>query len=217
MYKYLPKIKCLVCKKLFKRDNPKVVYCSRTCYGKNRKRLSLDKTIWSKVNKTETCWLWTGPLNAKGYGCAYYNGKCMSAHRAVYFILVGIISDGLEFDHKCRVRNCVNPEHLEPVTHTVNLKRSPFRGGKKFICKRGHVFTTKNTRMQNGTKVCLICSRESQRRSYQKNREKTLARQRERYKSLHPNSQSRDLSHLKVSRSYTPRLQWRVSDLPDHK
>lgn len=78
--------------------------------------------LWSKVNKTDTCWLWTAATE-KGYGLYRHDGRLSKAHRVVYELLVGPVPTGLDLDHLCRVRNCVNPAHLEPVTRAVNLRR----------------------------------------------------------------------------------------------
>lgn len=69
------------------------------------------------------CWIWIGSRNAGGYGTVKYRGKVWLAHRASYTILAGPIPPGLELDHKCRVRACVNPDHLEPVTGQENIQR----------------------------------------------------------------------------------------------
>lgn len=76
--------------------------------------------FWSKVNKTDTCWLWTAYVNVDGYGQFAIKGKVVGAHRVAYKQLVGDIPDGLVLDHECHVRNCVNPEHLRPANHLRN-------------------------------------------------------------------------------------------------
>lgn len=72
------------------------------------------------------CWVYTGPLDRDGYAHAVkgYDAPKRLAHRAVYEHVCGPIPGGLELDHLCRVRNCVNPEHLEAVTHRINVQRS---------------------------------------------------------------------------------------------
>jgi hypothetical protein len=70
------------------------------------------------------CWIWLGTINSKGYGMI---GKGLvgspSAHRRMYEERIGLVPDGKELDHLCRVRACVNPAHLEPVTHRENVRR----------------------------------------------------------------------------------------------
>lgn len=78
------------------------------------------KRFWSKVDKTDTCWLWTGSGNPGGYGLFLSNGKNQSAHRYSYKLHKGEIPAGLYLDHLCRVPACVNPDHLEPVTNREN-------------------------------------------------------------------------------------------------
>jgi len=78
--------------------------------------------FWSKVEKTVSCWLWTASTR-RGYGQFVINNKPTPAHRFAYEQLVGDIPRGLQLDHLCRVRNCVNPEHLEPVTSRENILR----------------------------------------------------------------------------------------------
>ena len=80
--------------------------------------------LFDRITVTETCWLWTGPKYHNGYGQAR-GGR---VHRLMYEALVGPIPDGLELDHLCRIRECVNPEHLEPVTRAENARRARTRG-----------------------------------------------------------------------------------------
>lgn len=75
------------------------------------------------VDPITGCWLWQLSLNNKGYGRINVNGVVEYAHRVFYKRHNGEIPEGLELDHKCSNRACVNPDHLEPVTHTVNLRR----------------------------------------------------------------------------------------------
>lgn len=95
------------------------------------------------------CWLWTGSVNNCGYGNFRYDGTPMGAHRASYLIFVGPIPTGMSIDHLCRVRRCVNPAHLEPVTQRLNVLRgiAPTAvHGAKTHCIHGHEFTAENTR-----------------------------------------------------------------------
>lgn len=79
--------------------------------------------FWEKVRKTPSCWIWLGPLMTAGYG-VFYDGGPIAAHRWSYKHFVGPIPDGLEIDHLCERHECVNPSHLEPVTHLVNCQRA---------------------------------------------------------------------------------------------
>lgn len=89
----------------------------------------LDDRIWKHVEKTDGCWLWTGGTTTAGYGVySVVKGEMTTAHRIVYELLVGPIPEGMQLDHLCRVRRCVRPEHLEPVTPLVNTRRAlPYR------------------------------------------------------------------------------------------
>ncbi len=69
------------------------------------------------------CWLWIRALNTHGYGKVKLGKRIAGAHLIFYENLVGQVPEGMELDHKCRVRCCVNPAHLEPVTHAENARR----------------------------------------------------------------------------------------------
>lgn len=81
--------------------------------------------FWDRVDKDGPggCWIWTGSVEGKGYGHPTIAGKKHPAHRLAYELLVGPVPEGLHLDHLCRVRRCVNPEHLEPVTSRENSLR----------------------------------------------------------------------------------------------
>lgn len=79
-----------------------------------------DSRFWSKVAKGADCWRWTGAPNAQGYGAISYGGKRRTAHRVSYEMNVGPIPDGMQIDHACRERLCVNPDHLRIVTDGEN-------------------------------------------------------------------------------------------------
>ena len=116
----------------------------------------------SKVNKTESCWLWTGYIDKKGYGI-FKLDKPKRAHRVSYELFVGPIPDGLVIDHLCRVRNCVNPEHLEPVTTKINSIRGINHNTLKTHCPAGHEYNEINTRITpNGKRKCRVCHKMSE-------------------------------------------------------
>lgn len=121
--------------------------------------------LWSKVDRrsTDECWLWTASTaGAAGYGRLWRNGKAVRAHRLVYELLVGPIPAGLELDHLCRNRPCVNPAHLEPVSGAENLRRGEGFGGtnaRKTHCPRGHEYTRLIERT-GPRRRCRTCSNE---------------------------------------------------------
>lgn len=107
------------------------------------------------------CWLWTGSITPKGYGLIRAGGRVQSVHRFAYEALVGPIPDGLQLDHLCRVRNCVNPDHLEPVTGRINQQRGLInQNAPKETCDKGHPFdytyTGPNGRPRRRCKTCTL-------------------------------------------------------------
>lgn len=113
------------------------------------------------------CWLWLGYLSpAKrgggGYGAFWLNGKFKKAHMVSYELFRGQIPDGLELDHLCRVRSCVNPDHLEAVTRSENIKRGA--GGSVTHCPSGHPYDIENTKIYQGRRYCRACNRADTRR-----------------------------------------------------
>lgn len=105
------------------------------------------------------CWLWIGCLIRTGYGHFRKDSKTLIlAHRFSYETHVGPIPEGLDLDHLCRVRSCVNPEHLEPVTRKENVHRSPIWCGNVMQCPQGHPYDVGNTYYEcGGKRRCRTC------------------------------------------------------------
>lgn len=124
--------------------------------------------LWKKirVNPETGCWDWLGgSVTVWGYGQFHILGHPYQAHNVVYTLYVGPVPGGLELDHTCRNRRCVNPGHLEPVTQLVNILRgsSPAAlNAVKTHCKRGHVLSGENLRVKRGRRgvlrVCRTCA-----------------------------------------------------------
>ncbi len=123
------------------------------------------------------CWLWLGSMAGSGYGQIGLGSRKQGVavtHRVLYELMVGPIPQGLDLDHLCRVRLCVNPQHLEPVTRKENLRRgighlpgtqaSAALARSKIHCKNGHERNDTNTRiLYNGKRQCIPCNRAWQR------------------------------------------------------
>jgi len=84
-------------------------------------RISHEERFWAKVNKTDTCWLWTAHCNADGYGEFSINGARILAHRASYLLEHGILPEGLQVLHSCDKPPCVRPTHLFLGTQQDNI------------------------------------------------------------------------------------------------
>lgn len=136
--------------------------------------LDLPDRFWSNVEfePNSGCWLWSGYVNHDGYGRVQINGKQTMVHRATF----GVVPDGTELDHKCRVRSCCNPDHLDPVPHSENVRRGELsdsnrrRGQARTHCSHGHLYDEHNTGINaDGSRRCKTChadrSRESRRRT----------------------------------------------------
>jgi hypothetical protein len=158
----------------------------------------LPERFRTKFRVTDTgCWEWVGRKNGDGYGQFDVGSrtdgtrKSVAAHRWVWEILRGEVPAGTELDHLCRVRGCVNPSHLEAVTHAENVRRG--EGGSnmsnKTHCAQGHPFDDANTRIarSNGKPAqrrCRVCEARWDREYKERNRillaEKRRARKRQR-------------------------------------
>jgi hypothetical protein len=125
--------------------------------------------IMRRTDRTGDCWLWTGRLNRDGYAEMKISGKLRMAHRVAYEEIVGAIPEGKPLDHLCRVRHCVNPAHLEPVTARENTHRSPLRNDFKTHCPQGHPYSDDNTYTWRGHRRCRTCNNEATRRYKRRN------------------------------------------------
>ncbi len=118
------------------------------------------------------CWLWTMSTKGPGYAqVGYRHRTSVAAHILAYEFKFGATPQGLELDHLCRVICCINPDHLEPVTHLENMLRGSLPGvareqikvlqaqrRQQTHCKRGHEFTPENTHIgKQGSRFCLMC------------------------------------------------------------
>lgn len=126
------------------------------------------------------CWVWTGCVTSSGYGRTWDGTRATWAHRALYEVCVGEIPVGHELDHLCHSaqecvggpacphRRCVNPTHLEPVAHLVNVRRgggsaaTARRHAAQQHCKRGHPLSGDNLRINSdGARGCRKCRKAS--------------------------------------------------------
>jgi len=135
---------------------------------------TLDDLIRRSARDPETgCLRWTGAHTPKGYGQIVYAGKARAVHRVAYEAFVGPIPRGHDIDHVhfrgCRHRDCIEPSHLEAVTHAENVRRTVARQTR---CRSGHEFTPDNTwvRRRDGymCRVCKTCHREDKQRRTQR-------------------------------------------------
>lgn len=139
---------------------------------------------------TDECWLWAQNVNPNdGYGRVRleFNGKrYYLAHRLMYEMCIGEIPPTYELDHLCRNHLCINPDHLEPVTHSENVKRgltpviNRFNAVTRTHCRRGHPWVPENllisSKATGGKKYCKVCKNERLRERLKGHKEVSLSR-----------------------------------------
>ena len=126
-----------------------------------------------KQRGPDECWIRDGYHTSLGYAMFHdATGAPTGAYRCAYEALVGPIPDGMTIDHLCRNRACVNPAHLEPVTHAENLRRAA-EATRTDHCPAGHLFDSANTYTdRNGYRKCRACRREKAKAAYHEGRAK---------------------------------------------
>lgn len=121
------------------------------------------------VNADTGCWQWTASTSNKRdkwvYGLISVRGALQMAHRVMYELARGPVPDGLELDHVCRNTRCINPDHLEAVTHKENIARSANFQASKTECVNGHALSGENLYVKpNGCRECRTCRKDQWRR-----------------------------------------------------
>lgn len=126
-----------------------------------RQRMGLFSRV--HVNTTTGCWEWIGPLTGVGYSQISLGRSFFLAHRVMYTEFRGPIPGVLTIDHLCRNKRCINPWHMEAVTHAENNFRGNSNSARKrrqTHCNQGHEFTPENTYIhKNGNRACRECNR----------------------------------------------------------
>lgn len=139
-----------------------------------RPLMPLRHRLWRNIIEAPSgCWIWMGRLDKDGYGRTHVgsitagNLRTRAAHRVVYEEYVGSIPEGLQIDHLCRIRRCVNPRHLQPVTSRINTLRGNSVGAtarQTGHCKRLHPLSGDNLMLTDrGHRHCKTCQRMKQR------------------------------------------------------
>lgn len=132
----------------------------------------LDRFMEKLSVDSSGCWLWIAHIDSDRYGILKVDGKNRKAHRWSYEHYIGPIPADLDLDHLCRVRHCVNPLHLEPVTTGENQRRG-LNGALKTLCVNGHAYTPDNVMVTSaGRRRCIICEKEAQQRHRAKQRKR---------------------------------------------
>lgn len=145
--------------------------------------LAQERFLTLVITAPSDCWLWQGRLDVNGYGRFRADKRDWMAHRFSYEVNRGAVPTDRVLDHLCRVRNCVNPDHLEIVTQKENLRRggTGWAGGEPGAqathCIHGHAYTPENTYVfpnRQNARSCRICSNRRQ-REYEERKRKRAA------------------------------------------
>jgi hypothetical protein len=132
-------------------------------FGEIHPRSSFEDRFWSKTERRiGECWLWTGNIGNRGYGFFHLGHEKWQAHRMAYGLTYGSLPDG-PLDHLCRNPKCINPTHLEAVTHGENMHRGiaiamvKAKAATRTHCRKGHPLTPDNVGMGPRGRFCRTC------------------------------------------------------------
>lgn len=136
---------------------------------------TLKERFESKIKKVDSCWVWTGSKTDQNYGLIWLNGRHTRAHRVSYVLYCGVLNEGMVIDHLCKNTLCVNPDHLEQVLQSENVKRgnagkSNNAQRKKTHCPKGHEYSRIT---KNGYRQCGICRSRQEMESRKRRLDKT--------------------------------------------
>lgn len=129
------------------------------------------------VEPRPDCLIWPDAVD-RGYGRMYVDGTAKRVHRIVWELRNGPIPDGLTIDHLCRIRYCINTDHMELVTSAENSRRRhrpPTPITRATHCRNGHLYTDATTGIEKGRRRCLTCRAASQERKRKRRRRDAAA------------------------------------------
>ena len=152
-----------------------------------KRRPPIERFMEKVRESSDGCWEWAAEVGNSGYGRFWVGGSRKSlAHRWAYEYYVSPIPEGLVIDHLCRNKVCVNPEHLEPVTTSVNVLRGDGPAikastrWKKTHCPKGHEYSEDNTHVSpRGDRVCITCNKARRKAEYARDRQGAIDKARE--------------------------------------
>ena len=128
---------------------------------------TIEKLLAKVRKEKDGCWIWLGHKDKRGYGQTSLRGRDW-AHRIFYRHFKGQIPEGTEIDHKCNTPSCVNPKHLQAISHRENQLRGRSWVGKnarKTHCPKAHPYSKRNTYINpHGARVCRACAKDRERK-----------------------------------------------------
>ena len=163
----------------------------------------IAERFWSKVKPDPStgCLLWMAGGDQKGYGTFWVaKRRPMKAHRFSYELVHGAIPEGMQIDHLCRVRSCVNPKHLRVVTNRENLleprsQSLPRLCLNREACVNGHLYTVENTWMDGRTRRCRTCL--NKRHAEYRQRHSAVVKEKQRLRRSQPAARAKHIAYCR--------------------